>query len=89
MKKLTKNYIKLQARPWIANRIQKMPSVRDKLLKGLRKRSDAATKQLYKQFINRVVVELKQSKTKHFHNYFNINSNNMKLIVVNCNKVNH
>jgi len=34
-------------------------SVRDKLLEGLRKRSDAATKKLYKQFRNRVVVELK------------------------------
>ena len=51
--------------------------VRDKLLKRLRKRSDA---DLYKQFGNRVVVELKESKTKYFHNYFNINSNNMKLL---------
>ena len=57
-----------------------MMSVRDKLLKGLRKRSDAATKQLYKQFGKRVVVELKKSKTKYFHSYFNIDSNNMKLL---------
>ena len=57
-----------------------MMRLRDKLLKRIRKRPDAATKLLYKQFRNCVVVGLKESKTKHFHNYFNVNSNNMKLV---------
>ena len=26
------------------------------------------------------MVELQKSKTKYFHNYFNVNSNNMKLL---------
>ena len=80
LKKFTKKDIKLQAKPWISNRIRKLMRVRDKLLNRLRKRSDAETKHLYKQFRNRVAVELKESKTKFFHNYFNINSNNMKLL---------
>ena len=80
LKKLTKNDLKLRDKPWINNRIQKMMRLRDKLLKRIRKRSDPATKHLYKQFRNRVVVELKESKSKYFHNYFNVNINNMKLL---------
>ena len=53
---------------------------RDKLLKKLKRRPDTATKLLYKQFRNRVANELKESKKSYFHNYFNANSNNMKLL---------
>ena len=80
LKKLTKNDLKLRNKPWINNRIQKMMRLRDRLLKKIRKKPDATTKHLYKQFRNRVVIELKESKTKYFHDYFNVNSNNMKLL---------
>ena len=52
-----------------------MMRLRDRLLKRIRKKSDATTKQ---QFRNRVVVELQESNKKYFHNYFNVNSDNMK-----------
>ena len=52
----------------------------DIFLKKLRKKADTTTTLLYKQFRNRVANELKESKTTYFHNYFNVNSNNMKLL---------
>ena len=57
--------------------------LRDKLLKKLQrkqKQPDTETKLAFKQFRNRVVAELKESKTAHFHNYFKVNSTNMKLL---------
>ena len=57
-----------------------MMRLMDRLLKKIRKRSDATTKHLYMQFRNRVVIELKESKTKYFHNHFSVNSDNMKLL---------
>ena len=46
----------------------------------LRKKPDASHSLLYKKFRNRVAIELKKSKTINFHNYFNENSKNMKLL---------
>ena len=80
LKKLSKKDIKLRNKPWINSRIQKMMRLRDKTLKNLRRKPDAAVKLLYKQFRNRVAIELKESKAKYFQNYFNVNSNNMKLL---------
>ena len=57
-----------------------MMRLRDKALKKLTKKPDEATKRLYKQFRNRITIELKESKKNYFHNYFNVNSNNMKLL---------
>ena len=54
LKKLTKNDLKLRNKPWINSRIQKMMRLRDKLLKRVRKRPDAATKHLYKQFRTKI-----------------------------------
>ena len=80
LKKLSKKEIKLRNKPWINSRIQKMMRLRDKTLKNLRRKPDAAVKLLYKQFRNRVAIEQKESKAKYFQNYFNVNSNNMKLL---------
>ena len=80
LKKLTKKELKFRNKPWINSRIQKMMRLRDKALKKLRKKPDEATKLLYKQFRNRIAIELKESKKNYFHNYFNVNSNNMKLL---------
>ena len=66
LKKLTKNDLKLRNKPWINSRIQKMMRLRDKLLKRVRKRPDAATKHLYKQFRNHVAVKLKEGKKNTF-----------------------
>ena len=80
LKKLTKRDLKLRNKPWINSRIQKMMRLRDSLLKKLRKKPDATKSLLYKKFRNRVPIELKKSKASYFHNYFNENSNNMKLL---------
>ena len=57
-----------------------MMHIREKILKRLRRKSDDKTEYVYKQFRNHVTVLLKESKTNYFHNYFNVNSNNMKLL---------
>ena len=79
-KKLTRKEIKFKHKPWINSRIQKMMHIRDKILKRLRRKSDDKTEYMYKKFRNRVTVLLKESKTNYFNNYFNVNSNNMKLL---------
>ena len=79
-KKLTRKEVNFKHKPWINNRIQKMMHIRDKILKRLRRKSDDKTEYMYKKFRNRVTVLLKESKTNYFNNYFNVNSNNMKLL---------
>ena len=80
IKKLNKKAIKLKARPWINDRILKMMRLRDKIFRSLRKDNTDAKKSLYKKFRNRVVLELKNSKTAYFQNYFLTNKQNMKLL---------
>ena len=57
-----------------------MVHIRDKVVNKLKKKSDDATKALYKKFRNRVAVLLKESKTNYFHNFFYTNGNTMKLL---------
>ena len=64
-----------------------MMHIRDKVLSKLKKKSDDATKALYKNFRNRVVVLLKESKTNYFHNFFYTNGNNMKLLWSGLNSI--
>ncbi len=80
LKKLTKKDIKLQNKPWINSKIRKMIQLRDKLLKKLRKKPDPVVNLAYKKFRNRIASELKESKKSYYQNYFNVNSNNMKLL---------
>ncbi len=80
LKKLTKKDLKLRNKPWINSRIQKMMRLRDNILKKIRKKPDASQRLLYKKFRNRIAIELKNSKTNYFQNYFHENSKNMKLL---------
>ena len=57
-----------------------MMRLRDNILKKLRHKPDATKSLLYRGFRNRVPIELKKSKANYFHNYFNENSKNMKLL---------
>lgn len=57
-----------------------MMCLRDTFFKKIKKNSNLATKHLYKQFRNRIVVKHKESKRNYFHNYFHVNINNMKLL---------
>ena len=80
LKTLTKRDLKLRNKPWINSRIQKMMRLRDNIFKRLRKKPDATQSLLYKKFRNRVAIELKDSKANYFHNCFEENSKNMKLL---------
>ena len=78
IKKLSRKEIKLRDKPWINNRILKMMRIRDRVLKKLKKKATDDNLKLYKKFRNRVANEIKESKTRYFHNYFSTNSQNMK-----------
>ena len=56
-----------------------MMRLRNNALKKLRKKPEAGQSLLYREFRNRVAIELKISKASYFQNYFNTNSKNMKL----------
>ena len=70
--------MKLRNKPWINGKIQKMILIKARLLKNLKKRNDQPTRGLFKKFRNRIAIALKDSKANYYHNYFQINSKNMK-----------
>ena len=70
--------MKLKDKPWINHRIQQMMRIRDKILQKMKKQQTPDNLKLYKKFRNRVSNELKESKERYFHNYFSVNSQNMK-----------
>ena len=77
-KQCSKKESKLKGKPWITYRIQKMMKIRDRILRKLKKKRSATNIALYKKFRNRVSNELKESKQRHFQNYFTKYSQNMK-----------
>ena len=78
IKRRSRKEMKLKDKPWINKRILKMMSIRDRILQKLKKQQTPDDLKLYKKFRNRVSNELKESKARYFHNYFSINSQNMK-----------
>ena len=78
IKKRRRKELKLKEKPWINSKIQKMMRIRDKILQKLKKKPTDDNRNLYKKFRNRVSNELKESKSRYFHNYFSSNSQNMK-----------
>ena len=78
IKKRSRKEMKLQDKPWINSKIQKMMRIRDRILQKLKKQQTDDNLKLYRKFRNRVSNELKGSKARYFHNYFSTNSNNMK-----------
>ena len=79
-KKLNKKRLKLRNKPWINSRIQKMMRIRDRLFQQFKAKSSAADLRVFKLFRNRVVNELKESKKNYYHQYFDENKNNMKML---------
>ena len=77
-KKLNKKSLKLKNTPWINNQIQKMMRIRDRLLQQSKLTDSCELYTYYKQFCNRVVNELKNSKKNYFQTYFAENKSNMK-----------
>ena len=78
IKRWSRKEMKLKDKPWISDRIQKMMRIRDKILQKMKKQQTPDNLNLYKKFRNRVSNELKESKERYFHNYFSVNSQNMK-----------
>ena len=72
--------LKLRKKPWINFQIQKMLKIRDKLFKQFKVSNSSTTFKVYKQFRNRVVNEIRQSKKYYYQQYFHENKSNMKLL---------
>ncbi len=74
-KKLNKRKLK-----GLAGVFKKMLSIRDKLFQQLNADNSVTTSRALKLFRNRVVNELKESKKNYYHQYFDENKNNMKML---------
>ena len=74
-KKLNKRALKLKNKPWINFQIQRMMKIRE--FKSTKSPNDLKA---YKQFRNRIVNEIRESKKSHFHQYFDEHKNNMKML---------
>ena len=79
-KKLNKKMLKLRNKPWINFQIQRMMKIRDKLFKQFKDSNSSTTLKAYKQFRNRVVNEIRQSKKNYYQQYFHENKNNMRML---------
>ena len=80
IKKLSKKDLKFLSNPWINLKIQRLIKYRDKLLRKLNRKFTHNNEYLYKKFRNRVVNELRTSKTKYYNQYVKsiINIKNIK-----------
>ena len=76
-KKLSKKVLKLRSKPWINFQIQKMMRIRDKIFKLSESSTD---EKACTHCRNRVVNEIKESKKKYYHHYFDKNKSNMKML---------
>ena len=79
-KKVTKNMLKLQSKPWINSHVKKLMNYRDKLFNAMIKTPSPSNRYLYKKFRNRVVSEQRREKTRHFQNYFETHKTNIKML---------
>ena len=79
-KKLSKKILKLRSKPWINSQIHKMMKIRDKLFKQFKISKSPTDQMAYKQFRNRVVNEIRESKKNRYHQYFDENKGNMKML---------
>ena len=61
-KKLNRKALKLKNKPWINCRIQRMIKIRDSLFTQYNSSSSPGDLNTYKQFQNRIVLELRESK---------------------------
>ena len=80
IKKLSKKDLKFLSKPWINLKIQRLIKYRDKLLRKLNRTFTHNNEYLYKKFRNRVVNELRTSKTKYYNQYFAEHKSNMKML---------
>ena len=80
-KRLSKKEVKqISSKPWITKNIFAKMKFRDKLYSKLlkSKQPNPNLHYLYKKFRNRVVKDLKDSKSSYFNQYFSLNKRNMQ-----------
>ena len=79
-KRLSKKEVKIASKAWISKEIFAKMKYRDKLYSKLfkSKQPNPNLHYLYKKFRNRVVKDLKDSKTSYFNQYFSLNQHNMQ-----------
>ena len=79
LKKMSKNQLKKQLKPWIYKYILKLISRRDTLFSKHKKDPTyERAKHNYKLFRNRITREIKKTKRDHYQQYFRENLSNMK-----------
>ena len=74
-KRLSKKEVKISSKPWITKEIFAKMKYRDKLYSKL-----LNLHYLYKKFRNRVVKDLKDSKTSYFNQYCSLNKHNKQKV---------
>ena len=79
-KKLSKKALKLRNRPLINLQIQKMIKIRNNLFHQFKLAKSVTDLQAYKQFRNRVVNQIRESKRNSYHQYFDEYRSNMKML---------
>ena len=79
-KKLNKQALKLKTKPWINFRIKRMMKIRDALFRQFKSTKSPIDLKAYKQFRNRIVNEIRESKKNYYHHYFDEHKNNMKML---------
>ena len=74
IRKISRNEIRLQQRPWITHGILTSMKIRDKLLKQSSKSKDPVKKityyNLFKKYRNLIVTLQRRSKGNYYQNYF-------------------
>ena len=76
--KVSRKKLTLKAKPWISNRIEHMMVKPDRYLRKFNHTFNKDMEYLYKKFRNKVVSELRKSKTKYYNKYFDTHKSNMK-----------
>ncbi|MCP4484330.1 MAG: reverse transcriptase family protein [Flavobacteriaceae bacterium] len=77
---MNKKMLKLRPKPWIDLQILEIIKIRDKLFKQFKDSNSSPALKAYKQFRNRVVNEIRQSKKNYYQEYFHENKSNMKML---------
>ena len=81
IKQLTPKEVKLTNKPWITPEISKMIKIRNKTFaRKKRQPNNENISRLYNLIRNRVSCELKKSKKRYYHDYFEENKMNIKNI---------
>ena len=75
---MSRKKLAIKAKPWISNRIEHMMAKRDMYLRKCNRTFNKDIEYLYQKFRNKVVSEIRKSKSEYHTKYFNTHKSNMK-----------